>query len=598
SLAGLEDATIEIWGLSNAPRAWSRVFDFGTSTSNYLFVSWSRFADPSQTRVEWMKDGVPLFTADNEIGPFPLGVEQQVVVTINQIGENESTVCWYQNGGLEGCRTIAATLADITPTQPGVAFNALGRSKYEADETATAVYNEARIWDGALSANGVNATFLNGPVGGGVDIDISVVPATSVAVGTTTQMRATVTSTGGPITQDVDWQVTPQTVARIDSGGLLTGTQAGEVTVTATLRNRPTSAGSVTVSVQPAANPTAGFRVTAADLIGDLNKLPRSYQVRSWDGMDWPSAASSRGNDGHLQGVARVGETWVLTHSRGSFDGVIIWGENNAWQFDAARADLGRHPGGIQASADVIAVTYKDQANGIKFYRFDPDDPSAAFEELSHLRISSARGEAVGLAWHPDHGRYYLLDAGTFDNAVTSNKFCRTTKLGAPLSDPQNRWECGAQATSVFASSSGTQLMFDEDTRNLYAIALYRPGEDIPTEDLVDMVEDVVTDPDNMISFHQIQVTRLDFGSYDPSGPFADVRGFDAGGRGDFFPQPGLYIHQPSFRWASGVLLDESGHVSLIAVERCTSFESEFPGDSNQLPCEFFQDEVDYFIIE
>lgn len=593
---GLEDMTIEIWARNNAVGNWTRVFDFGRSTSNYLFMSWSRFANPNETRIEWVKDGAVMFTADNEIGPFTLGLEHQIVVTINRSPlVSTSEVCWYQNGALRGCRAnLPATLADLRPSNNNFGFNTLGRSKFAGDDTAGASYNEARIYDGALNASEAMASFVAGPVGGGVDITLGVVASDPPQVGRSIQMRAFVTSTGGPIAQDVVWSVSPPERATIDQGGLLYSLQTGAVTVTASLALRPSSQGSKALTILPAPNPTPGWRVTAANLIGNINALSRFYSVQSWDGMDWPANFQARGFGGHLQGVAQVGSTWVLSHSRDDEKGVLVWGQDNAWRFDALISNLGQHPGGIQASADVVAVTYKTDPKGIKFFRFNGSNPAADFSELTHLRIAEASGEAMGLAWHPDHGRYYLLDARVADTGVADSRFCRTTKLGAALSDPANRWECNERgARNMLVSSSGTQLMFDETERELFVVALYRPGVDLLTDEGV-IID--ITDPRHYTSTHRMDITRINFGAYDPR-TFADVTGVHRGSRQDFVPQRDLYIHQPTFRWASGVLLNPDGSIGVMAVERCTSFQSEFPGDVNHLPCELHQDLVDYFIL-
>ena len=50
-LSGLKNATIEIWATNKSNLAWSRIFDFGPSSTDYLMMSWNRFGDPNTDQV-------------------------------------------------------------------------------------------------------------------------------------------------------------------------------------------------------------------------------------------------------------------------------------------------------------------------------------------------------------------------------------------------------------------------------------------------------------------------------------------------------------------------------------------------------------------
>jgi hypothetical protein len=57
-------------------------------------------------------------------------------------------------------------------------------------------------------------------------------------------------------------------------------------------------------------------------------------------------------------------------------------------------------------------------------------------------------------------------------------------------------------------------------------------------------------------------------------------------------------VWDPTFRMGGGVLLGDAGEVSIVAVERCTSFEFHaLLQTANILPCDPLQDKVQYFIL-
>ena len=333
----------------------------------------------------------------------------------------------------------------------------------------------------------------------------------------------------------------------------------------------------------PSAGPDSGYprpiegnwaverRLTAVDLLGDLAALSTNTTIQNWDGMDFPADFENRGADGHIQGIAKIDNTWVLSHSRQDYRGVLIYGTNNNWNFRASTPNLGNHPGGIQASGDVVAITYKQgpsgNTNGIKFFRFD----AGGYNELTHMRLTTGRGEAVGLAYHGGQERYYLIDAVNATFGSASHPMFRTTKVGASLGDPANSWESIGNMTA-FGSAGGMQLMYDDTTQELYLIALYRPEAD-----------------SNLLeSSHAVRVSRLNLQT---------MTGTQVAFRDNFDITFGL-LSTPSFRWGAGLLLDNTtGRVSLVATERCTSFEYTFFNPSNPFPCDPSQDKVDYFIL-
>jgi hypothetical protein len=159
-LSGLGDAvTIECWATQLSVQNWSRIFDFGTSTSEYLYMGWSVGTDINNDRVEWNGPaGGKLVDGSN--APYTLGTEYHMVMVIEP-----GLVTWY---------TAPADAAELGPAkgsfETGNAVSTLnhnnawiGRSQW-GDNTANASYNEFRIWKGAMTATEIAESHAAGPI--------------------------------------------------------------------------------------------------------------------------------------------------------------------------------------------------------------------------------------------------------------------------------------------------------------------------------------------------------------------------------------------------------------------------------------------------
>jgi len=158
-LRGLGDSvTIECWATQLSVQNWSRIFDFGTSTSEYLYMGWSVGTNLNNDRVEWNGPaGGRLVDGSN--APYTLGTEYHIVMVIEP-----GLVTWY---------TAPAGADDLGPAQGSFTTgnrvstlnhnNAwIGRSQW-GDNTANASYNEFRIWQGALSPAELEESHDAGP---------------------------------------------------------------------------------------------------------------------------------------------------------------------------------------------------------------------------------------------------------------------------------------------------------------------------------------------------------------------------------------------------------------------------------------------------
>ncbi len=153
-LQGLKTpVTLEFWATQQSVQNWSRIFDFGSGNTEYLFMSWTQAGNAASDQVEWIDSGT-ISNSPNTNQPYTAGTEFHIVMTIEPgAGTNSSTlVTWYSApasspdlGVSQGSFSTTNQLALLNDT-----FNYLGRSQWDGDNTANARYNEVRIWNGAL----------------------------------------------------------------------------------------------------------------------------------------------------------------------------------------------------------------------------------------------------------------------------------------------------------------------------------------------------------------------------------------------------------------------------------------------------------------
>lgn len=145
--ASLNDFTIATWVRLNTSAAWARIADFGSSTSNYLFLAprsgsadLPRFAIRTTAVAEQIIDGS---------SPISAGVWTHVAVTLSG-----STGTLYLNGVASGTNTAMT----LKPSSLGsTARNYLGRSQFTADPYLSATLDEFQLYGRALTATEVAA---------------------------------------------------------------------------------------------------------------------------------------------------------------------------------------------------------------------------------------------------------------------------------------------------------------------------------------------------------------------------------------------------------------------------------------------------------
>ncbi|MBV9383511.1 MAG: RICIN domain-containing protein, partial [Streptosporangiaceae bacterium] len=155
-VGGLDsDYTVSAWVNVSQDRTWSRLFDFGTGTNHYMFLTTS---DGTQIRFAITTGGGGAEQQINGTGTLPLNQWSLVTVTVSG-----TTGTLYVNG------TPVATNPDITihPSDLGATTQDwIGRSEYGGDPYLDAKIDDFNIYSRALSAAEV-ATLASGQPGAG-----------------------------------------------------------------------------------------------------------------------------------------------------------------------------------------------------------------------------------------------------------------------------------------------------------------------------------------------------------------------------------------------------------------------------------------------
>lgn len=237
--------TIELWATQISAQNWSRIFDVGSSSLDYLFMSWSQGTDTTKDRVEW-KDSATS-TSDNTVAPYTPGTEYHVAMTVQPgAGSSGATRVTWSAAPATNANLGPARGTFDTANTPGALNDVnfwLGRSEYGADSTANASYDEVRLWNRTFTTNelqqlhalGPNniGTFATNTVSGHLSpqSDLSVLAGAQLRLGGTTQNVGSLSGAAGATVQ-------------LDGGQL----QIGSGNATATFAGNIIGAGALVVN--------------------------------------------------------------------------------------------------------------------------------------------------------------------------------------------------------------------------------------------------------------------------------------------------------------------------------------------------------------
>jgi hypothetical protein len=143
-----KDITISVWVRPNSIHGWSRIFDFGTGTNNYLFLTGNvggggglRFAMRTPAVGEQVLDGVAL----------SVGQWTHVAVTITG-----DTGRLYRDGELVATNTNMT----LNPIDVSAALNYLGKSQWP-DPEFDGLIDDLKIWNYARTTEQIAQDYLD-----------------------------------------------------------------------------------------------------------------------------------------------------------------------------------------------------------------------------------------------------------------------------------------------------------------------------------------------------------------------------------------------------------------------------------------------------
>jgi autotransporter-associated beta strand protein len=147
-MVSVNDFTVAGWVKLNTASSWSRIFDFGTSQTNYMFLS---PVSGNNTIRYAIKVNGGTEQQINSTSPLPAGEWHHVAVTL--LG-NLGTL--YVDGVAVGTNTNMSN----KPSALGItSLNYIGRSQFSADPYLNAIVDEFRIYNRALSATELKTVY-------------------------------------------------------------------------------------------------------------------------------------------------------------------------------------------------------------------------------------------------------------------------------------------------------------------------------------------------------------------------------------------------------------------------------------------------------
>jgi hypothetical protein len=407
-VSGLHDFTISAWVNPSANTPWSRVFDFGTGTNDYMFLTLSAGGGPLRFAITTSGNGAEQQL--NAPGTLPLNTWSNVAVTLSG-----TTATLYVNG------QVLATNDNMTlnPAALGTTNNNwIGRSQFSADPYLAATVDDFNIYDHALSAADIAALASGQPGTGNVadykfDEDSGEAALDSSGNG----RNATIISPGNVSTPL--WQPVPD----------------GPVTVPADSTNAPVTS-------------TSGFSVGQKIAIG----YGRSFETAT------VTAVGTPGTQDGLAAAAPAGATSIK-----------VFSTSNITAGDTIRLDIGARTenvtvasvgtGGAGGTGLTLTAPLKfdhasnlpfsDRGTGITF------TPATRFAHSSNEPVQ-ALGSSITLDNPLDHN--HSINDPVVDSAVTTAGY-----QGSPAPD---QW-FGGPALSMSAGS-----MVLRDARGLVADSL------------------------------------------------------------------------------------------------------------------------------
>lgn len=223
-LAGQHDLTIATWVKPDALGTWARIFDFGSGTDNWMFLTLNDFTNATRFAV------LPKGSSENLLtGPvFPGGTDWHHVAVVISGNTYTLYIDGMQAASVSNMQNFPARLGETTQ-------NYLGKSQFEPDPMFDGKLDDFRIYKRAL-----NAQELLGLVTAGMTDAESVAYASKwLKLGDTSQQTRDLSlPTAGPSGTTIQW--TSSNPKIISAAGKVTRPAKGQsnqkVTLTASLQ--------------------------------------------------------------------------------------------------------------------------------------------------------------------------------------------------------------------------------------------------------------------------------------------------------------------------------------------------------------------------
>jgi hypothetical protein len=164
-IKSLMNATFEAWVTWSGCGGWERVFDFGDAGAENVrgYANTTLYLTPKSMNGRDVMFGAfkrgadqPALNETRASSNYPLetGVVVHIALTIDHVA---NLMALYHNGAFEGSIAFSDSLTMLNDVN-----NWLGRSQYVADPSFTGTLHEFRIYNTALSAAEVQASFAAG----------------------------------------------------------------------------------------------------------------------------------------------------------------------------------------------------------------------------------------------------------------------------------------------------------------------------------------------------------------------------------------------------------------------------------------------------
>ena len=179
SLTNRDNMTIMMWVKWSGGNSWQRIFDFGNSTNEYIFLTPS---NGSEMRFVMKDNGDEQIISTSKLST---SAWKHIAITFNKIGEGEGAkeeVTMYIDGNKVGTKEFT-----IFPSKVAPSLNYIGRSMFYSDPNFKGYIDDLRFYNYALSQEKIQEAMTDTDV---MSKDLSDI-STSIETVKNTEKKAT-----------------------------------------------------------------------------------------------------------------------------------------------------------------------------------------------------------------------------------------------------------------------------------------------------------------------------------------------------------------------------------------------------------------------